>query len=567
MFFATGTAGAATKASNITSLVAHGVKVIADDTFYPTEPMFQDGAVVQAVDAAKAAGVGYIVSAGNRANQSWDGTFTPGSGGLNDFGGGDTRQAVVNAPAGSSVSFTLQWDDPWGAKVNQFNIELYADNTDVGHCPANTTAFPIQQCTLTLGGSPHEVEIEITRVSGTGTPRMKYIAQNNFGPFSIKEHATNQGAIDPDAASARGSLAAAAVCWSTSAPDCNPFGPPGLTTPEGFSSRGPVVHTRDANGNLLATPETRQKPNIAGADAVATTVPGFSQFFGTSAAAPSVAGVAALALSANPQMNVNQLYALLTNTANSLDCTSASGDPDTDCGAGFVQADRVVTQAKTPPTVTPVVSPATPDGANGFYRSPVSVTWNVTDPNPSVLVKTGCSPLSVTADTAGTTSTCSAAGAGGTTNGSVTIKRDATPPTVPAFSGISAKTYSPSAVPSSSSISCTASDPTSGVTACTVTGFSSALGSHTLTATATNGAGETSTSTLTYKVAKVVCKVPKLKGKTLSAAKKALTKAHCKLGKTTPKHPSSKFRVSSSSPKAGATKPANTKVNLKFKKK
>ena len=66
---------AAGKAASINNLVAQGVKIIADDIFYLDEPMFQDGQVAQAVDAAKAAGVNYFASAGNRARQSWEGTL------------------------------------------------------------------------------------------------------------------------------------------------------------------------------------------------------------------------------------------------------------------------------------------------------------------------------------------------------------------------------------------------------------------------------------------------------------------------------------------------------------
>ena len=75
MFFSTGTVSAPGKAASINNLVAAGVKVIADDIFYIDEPMFQDGVVAQAVDAAKAAGVNYFASAGNRARQSWEGTL------------------------------------------------------------------------------------------------------------------------------------------------------------------------------------------------------------------------------------------------------------------------------------------------------------------------------------------------------------------------------------------------------------------------------------------------------------------------------------------------------------
>ncbi len=91
-----------------------------------------------------------------------------------------------------------------------------------------------------------------------------------------------------------------------------------------------------------------------------------------------------------------------------------------------------------------------------------------------------------------------------------------------------------------SAISCSASDPTSGVASCSVGGYSTAVGTHTLTATAVNGAGLTSSSTLTYTVAAepVVVEAPVLsklslrKGKiryTVStAATVTFTVARCK---------------------------------------
>jgi hypothetical protein len=62
------------------------------------------------------------------------------------------------------------------------------------------------------------------------------------------------------------------------------------------------------------------------------------------------------------------------------------------------------------------------------------------------------------------------------------------------------------------------------------------------------------------------CKVPKLKGKTKSQAKKALTAAYCTLGtvKKAKSKTVKKGRVISSTPKAGVTKPWGTKVNLKI---
>ena len=104
---------------------------------------------------------------------------------------------------------------------------------------------------LTLG-------VRIRRVGGAATsPFMKYIAYTNGAPLSI-EHSTDSGAVSPDAASARGALTVAASPWNTPA------------VPEPYSSRGPVAHRFTATGAPLAVPDVRQKPDLAGPDAVST---------------------------------------------------------------------------------------------------------------------------------------------------------------------------------------------------------------------------------------------------------------------------------------------------------
>ena len=148
-----------------------------------------------------------------------------------------------------------------------------------------------------------------------------------------------------------------------------------------------------------------------------------------------------------------------------------------------------------PPAVVPVTSPAGPDGANGWFHSPVALTWNVADAG-SPAVTTNCGPQTVATD-AVVAFTCTAESAGGTTNQPVTIKRDATPPSAPTFSGIGSGAKLKK-LPAKSRISCTATDATSGLSSCVVTGYSRKPGRHTLTATATDESGLTSTSTLTY---------------------------------------------------------------------
>ena len=94
-----------------------------------------------------------------------------------------------------------------------------------------------------------------------------------------------------------------------------------------------------------------------------------------------------------------------------------------------VEATYTVTDPSAPQITPSIVGTL---GLNGWYRSDVTLTWLVQEPqSPSSLLKTGCDPQSITADQAATTYNCSATSAGGSTGPvSVVIKRDASAPTV-----------------------------------------------------------------------------------------------------------------------------------------
>ncbi len=96
-------------------------------------------------------------------------------------------------------------------------------------------------------------------------------------------------------------------------------------------------------------------------------------------------------------------------------------------------------------------------------------------------------------------------------------------------------------------------------------------GRFTVTLTATDAAANSASTTFTVTVASAPpppppkCVVPKLTGKTLSQARTALSRAHCKLGKVhQPKKPKHrklrKLIVKSSSPGRGAVRANGTKV-------
>ena len=158
------------------------------------------------------------------------------------------------------------------------------------------------------------------------------------------------------------------------------------------------------------------------------------------------------------------------------------------------------------PVISHALTPAAPDGVNGWYKSDVSLDWTVADnESPNSLQETGCGDQNITIDQIATDYSCSATSAGGSApQQTVTIKRDATAPTNVSFSGGPADgvKYFPNSVPTVPT--CTADDTTSGLDDCVVSGYSTALGTHTLTATATDNAGNVTVTTgATYTVRKL----------------------------------------------------------------
>ncbi|HEY3109314.1 MAG TPA: nidogen-like domain-containing protein [Chloroflexota bacterium] len=81
----------------------------------------------------------------------------------------------------------------------------------------------------------------------------------------------------------------------------------------------------------------------------------------------------------------------------------------------------------TPPLVSHQI--AGTFGRDGWYISPVTVTWTASDPD-SPVATAGCAPVQISSDTTGETLTCTANSQGGRSVDAVTIRRDTLPPTL-----------------------------------------------------------------------------------------------------------------------------------------
>ena len=117
---------------------------------------------------------------------------------------------------------------------------------------------------------------------------------------------------------------------------------------ESFSSSGAGTELLFANnGTALSSPDVLSPVAVSGVDDINTTVSDLSDFYGTSAAAASLAGVAALILSANPDLTPAEVEQIMEETALPMANSAVSG-------AGLVAVDAAVAAAEA--AATPAVA-------------------------------------------------------------------------------------------------------------------------------------------------------------------------------------------------------------------
>lgn len=180
-------------------------------------------------------------------------------------------------------------------------------------------------------------------------------------------------------------------------------------------------------------------------------------------------------------------------TGITLSCTATTG-----AGLSTTATTLSLKLDKTPPVLTGI--PTGLLGNSGWYRSNVTVNWSATD-NISGVANPPCTANTLSVDNAGTTFTCIATnGAGLSSTLAVTVKRDATPPSI-GYTG-NAGTYT---VDQTVAITCSASDAMSTLannTCANINGnaYSFTLGTNTYSANAADKAGNESSVTTTFTV-------------------------------------------------------------------
>lgn len=371
-------------AAGIAALANDGAKVIVDDIGYFDEPMFEDGVVAKAIDAIVERGVAYFSAAGNEARRSYEAKFRSSgrrglSGMRHDFNRGDTVTDLqrMTAPPGTIALLALDWDQPSfsangvsGAQSDLDAIFYYPDGTPVEPCTDDASQAVCQipgvadnrgadavELPVLVNLSDREVHVRlgIELAAGPAPGLIKYVRYDlGSAALAVDDPVTGSSTIVGHA-NAAGAEAVGATAWYQTKAWGSPLRPTCVPAClDSFSSAGGTPILLDTQGRPLEQPALRLKPGLIGPDGGNTSfyqatlgfdVPGSSEddaspnFFGTSAAAPHVAAVAALLIDKRTRdiaghrrspapraLSPGTIYSVLRQTASDVRLRNEGGD-------------------------------------------------------------------------------------------------------------------------------------------------------------------------------------------------------------------------------------------------
>ncbi len=375
LLFATAYSTPTDFANNILALQQAGAQIIVDDIGYSGEGPFQDDVIARAVNTVTAAGVLYFSSAGNSGNAAhgtsgtWEGDFVNG-GTYTPLDDDDSNKPYNVAQIGANnydvikmngePYIDMEWSDPLGASANDY--DFFAVDTDgvtlIGFSVTvqDGTQDPVEELDSQLIGGNFE---------GPGVGQFLVITQTVGAADRFLRIDTNGGQLVTSTNGATAGHAATAAAFGVGATFWNSakLGAKAIKAgnsypEETFSSDGPrrLFYNPDGSaitpGNFSSTGGTvLQKPDATAVDGVSVVTLGFTPFFGTSAAGPHAAGIAALVKSVNPALTNTQIRNILTSTA--VD-NEASG---VDVTGGYGVLDALAACLQAAGTITPTPAP------------------------------------------------------------------------------------------------------------------------------------------------------------------------------------------------------------------
>jgi hypothetical protein len=243
----------------------------------------------------------YVTAVANEAEQHYQEPFvacTPGgtaqlfqatANTIDIAGFGPRCDTPVLVHAGGAMAAFLQWDDPWGAACNDYDMTLFDHDgvtllaASLG--PQTCSQNPAEELAW-VNSSGSDVLVDLVLSKDSGVSRTFDLFTFASDPVAGPNFITPSSSVPNQSDAGGGVISVGAINASD----------PGNDTLEEYSSWGP-------------TNDDRTKPDITGIDCVLVTgAGGFgTNFCGTSAAAPHLAGIAALLLQCKPSLKAGEL--------------------------------------------------------------------------------------------------------------------------------------------------------------------------------------------------------------------------------------------------------------------
>ena len=384
IYFAAQGSSQADFAASVTALVQAGCTVIADDVTFTHGPAYQvDAAVADAEAAAVAQGVDVFTSAGNYGQAFLEQPFTPQQRTLSDgtsadaeiFDGG-TPYETVTVPADRTTKIDLEWTAPYEGAGNTgapdaLALRVFdAQGDSVGTGTVETVSgvrTADVYFTLPTETDPQDYRIAVTLDGNQVSPAAFKLVLSGGGTTG----GTSPGGVFHDAAAGQGS---GDLRGQQLVPGVDTVGESYFANSTAFdlaptydvsaSDQGPGTLLYDSEGQPLPAPVSAGKVDFDAPTGIYTVVPGFQPFYGTSAATPNAAAVAALMLQADPGLTPAQVTALIEGSA------ADQGLPAIQQGAGLVQAVGAVAGAialgQSPADTVSIDPGVTYDAEEGF---------------------------------------------------------------------------------------------------------------------------------------------------------------------------------------------------------
>lgn len=364
-----------------------GADIIVDDLGYFTEPFYEIGIVGESITSVVKKGVAYFTAAGNDHLTDSSGTrdetvystnnaqFVPYTPGTNSPARINNAQVLKIREGSNSTILPVKVDDIPDSQIvgiwwNQSYVK--GNKSKIMACltrPDGTAIDKYSWCeTQPLSQEPAMlVQFKLPKGIRGGNYGLQIFLLDGVKPTAFTVLGFGSVAIDASFAGRTGEIyghAAAPAAFTLGAadfantPECNAA----LTQAkvESFSSRGNSPHLFDSQGNAINT--VPDKPDAVSLDGVSTSFFGrrdFSaglqtfkdpacnltstyRFYGTSAAAPNAAAVAALIKQDNPGITPEKLYESLRKGATAVGKAPASGSYNYVAGYGVLNAEKTI---------------------------------------------------------------------------------------------------------------------------------------------------------------------------------------------------------------------------------